>query len=559
MRLLRNESGLSSELFLVLLTAIASGQETTRVSVDSSGAEGNNGGWAWAISADGRVVVFGSDSTNLVPGDTNGVPDIFVHDRSTGLTERISVSSTGVEGNGESRFRAAVSADGRVVVFGSDATNLVPNDTNGKPDVFVHDRSNGTTERISLDSSGTEGNNTSLVGAISADGRFVVFGSFASNLVPGDTNGVADGFVHDRSTGLTERISVSSTGAEGDDDSGGEAISADGQVVAFTSEASNLVPGDTNGQPDIFVHDRFTGITERISVDSSAVQGGNQSIAAAVSADGQVVAFLSLSRLDPPDTNRTWDVFVRDRSTGLTERVSVDSSGTEGNGASLHPAISADGQVVSFDSEASNFVAGDTNNAWDIFVHHRFTGITERVSVDSSGTEGNASSVISALSAHGQFVVFSSHATNLVAGDTNGLSDAFVHELPCDADASWSNYGAGFPGSNGIPSFTSRADPVLGTRLILDVGNSYGNDTPGLLLFGYQEAFVPTHWGGVLLLQPVGTIPFYVSWLGSSIEADLPDEKGLCGLYLFLQVLEIDPGAAKGVSFTPGLKLLLGH
>jgi len=443
MRLIGNERGLSSALFLVLLTAIASGQETTRVSVDSSGAEGNDSSW-WggAMSADGRIVAFWGLASNLVPGDTNYEEDVFVRDRSTGITERISVSSSGAEGN----------------------------DQSGWP-------------------------------AISADGRVVAFQSRATNLVAGDTKGHSDIFVHDRTTGLTERVSVNSSGAEATGGSFLPAISPDGRVVAFQSLASNLVPGDTKGHPDIFVHDR---------------------------------------------------------STGLTERVSVNPSGAEANGWSSESAISADGRVVAFSSYARNLVPGDTNNRSDVFVHHRSTGLTERVSVDSSGTEGNSGSGYPALSAEGQLVAFYSKASNLVAGDTNFVSDAFVHELPCDADASWSNYGAGFPGSNGIPPFTSRTDPVLGTRLILDLGNSYGNDTAALLLAGYQEASIPTNRGGTLLLVPVLTLPLYVRWIGSTIEAGIPDENQFCGLEVYLQVLEVDPGAAKGVSFTAGLNLLLG-
>ncbi len=416
------------------------------------------------------------------------------------------------------------------------------------------------TTRISVDSSGGQGNRENWDASISASGQIVAFSSRASNLVTGDTNGVYDVFVHDRSTGITERVSVDSSGAEGNGESANEAISADGQIVAFNSGASDLVASDTNVAADVFVHDRSNGLTERVSVASSGAQGNDWSFAPAISADGQIVAFVSYaSNLVASDKNVAADVFVHDRSNGLTERVSVKSSGREGNAGSYSAAISVDGQIVAFHSSASNLVAGDRNSASDVFVHDRSTGLTERVSVDSSGAEGNRDSLEPVISADGQIVAFASHASNLVAGDTNGFIDIFVHEPCCEIDASWSNYGAGFPGSNGVPSFTSRGDPVLGSTVYLDLSNSYGNDTPGLLLVGYQDAVIPTSRGGDLLVIPVVTTLLNVRWTGITLDGELPDLFHLCGIEIFMQVLEIDPGAAKGLSFTAGLELLLGR
>ena len=215
-----------------------------------------------AISADGRFVAFVSFATNLVPGDSNGRGDVFVRDRLTQTTERVSVDSAGTEGNSGSDG-PSISANGRFVVFWSDATNLVRGDTNGVADVFVRDRLTRTTERVSVDSAGNEGNGASGLHShseysISADGRFVAFVSSATNLVPGDTNGAADVFVHDRLTRTTERVSVDSAGNEANSSSFDPVISADGRFVAFSSAATNLVPGDTNEQPDVFVRDRKT-------------------------------------------------------------------------------------------------------------------------------------------------------------------------------------------------------------------------------------------------------------------------------------------------------------
>ncbi|HMC07628.1 MAG TPA: hypothetical protein VKG89_09585, partial [Solirubrobacterales bacterium] len=204
-----------------------------------------------------------------------------------------------------------------------------------------------STERVSVDDAGNQGNADSSDSAVSDDGRFVAYYSAASNLVPGDTNGVDDIFVRDRLTGTTERVSVDAAGNQGNGDSFGPALSADGRFVSFRSQASNLVPGDTNGASDDFVYDRQTGQIERISVDSAGNEANGDSFETWMSDDGRYVAFLSFaSNLVSGDTNGVSDIFVRDRQAGTTERVSVDSSGTEANGESFYPQISADGRFA---------------------------------------------------------------------------------------------------------------------------------------------------------------------------------------------------------------------
>jgi Tol biopolymer transport system component len=185
----------------------AARQTTTRVSVDSAGGAGNGDSSNASISADGRFVVFCSVAENLVPNDTNNRSDVFVRDRATGLTERVSVDSSGAEGDDNSSSTSAVSADGRFVSFVSDANNLVPFDTNGHKDVFVRDRQSGNTERVSVDSGGVEGNADSGITnefplpeyriSMSSDGRLIAFTSYATNLVGNDTNGAPDVFVHE--------------------------------------------------------------------------------------------------------------------------------------------------------------------------------------------------------------------------------------------------------------------------------------------------------------------------------------------------------------------------
>src|SRR5438094_1790918 len=202
---------LAGALALLATPARASAGTTERVSVDSAGNAANASSGAPAISADGRFVAFLSDATYLVPGDTNGEPDVFVHDRQTGTTERVSVASDGTEGNppaGAGNGKPAISAAGRFVAFDSSASNLVPGDTN-RQDVFVHDRLTGTTELVSMDSVGIQGNGWSYSPAISADGRFVAFDSSASNLVPGDTDRAGDVFVRDRGAPAADTATVS--------------------------------------------------------------------------------------------------------------------------------------------------------------------------------------------------------------------------------------------------------------------------------------------------------------------------------------------------------------
>ena len=229
---------------------------TTRVSVSSAEAQGNQGSGGAsvpAISPNGRYVAFTATASNLVPGDTNDTFDVFVRDRAAGTTRRVSVSSNEAQANSYSEQEPAFSADGRYVTFTSDSANLVPGDTNSNPDVFVRDRAAGTTRRVSVSSNETQGNSLSSGQGISAGGGYVAFTSLASNLVRGDTNGSLDVFVRDLRAGTTRQVSVSSNGAQGDGISAGWAISADGRQVAFYSEASNLVPADTNGFPDVFV------------------------------------------------------------------------------------------------------------------------------------------------------------------------------------------------------------------------------------------------------------------------------------------------------------------
>ncbi|MEG3845081.1 calcium-binding protein, partial [Microcoleus sp. herbarium14] len=345
----------------------------TRISVNSLGKEGDRFSINPSISADGRFIAFESTATNLVPGDTNNKSDIFVRDRLTNITTRISVNSIGNQGNFDA-FNPTISADGRFVTFESNSTNLVAADTNNTSDIFLHDRLNGNTTRISVDSTGQEGDRPSLNPSISADRRFIAFESNSTNLVPGDTNNNSDIFIRDIETNTTTRVSVNSTGNQGNIGSFNPSISANGLFVAFDSLADNLVAGDTNSTRDIFVRDIQTNTTTRVSVNSSGNQGNSGSISAAISADSRFVAFQSnASNLVTGDTNGTSDIFVHDRLTNTTSIASINSTGDRANRSSFKPSISADGRFVAFDSLADNLAAADTNGTNDIFVRDRDT------------------------------------------------------------------------------------------------------------------------------------------------------------------------------------------
>jgi Tol biopolymer transport system component len=503
---------------------------TVLVSTDSSGNASNGASEVPVVSANGRYVAFHSLATNLVAGDTNGVSDIFLKDLQTGTTTRVSTDSAGVGANGSSSF-AEISDDGRYVAFQSGATNLVASDTNARWDVFVKDTQTGTTTRVSTtaaNAQATSGNSSSRAEgvALSGDGRYVAFSSTATNLVAGDTNNREDVFVKDTQTSAIIRASTDSANAQVNNNSIGYVfVSDDGRYVAFRSDATNLVAGDTNAVVDVFWKDTQTGTTTRVTTDSSGAQVSSTpspaSLSLGISSNGRYVFFASnATSLVAGDTNSTADVFMKDTTTGVTSLISSSSAGTvgnsassqtngigisadgryvafasfatnlvagdindecdifvkdtqtaavslaspgtaqpeEANGAGYNLTVSADGRYVAYESWASNHVAGDTNNKSDIFLYDQQTGATTRVSTDSSGTEANNYSDNPSISADGRYVAFESGASNLVAGDTNGLTDAFLKDTQTGTITRISTDSSGTQGTGG---FYVGAEPFI--------------------------------------------------------------------------------------------------
>ncbi len=415
----------------IRIQAFSNSEALTLVSMSADGGilpKSKGGSQEPTISYYGRYVAFSSFSDKVVPGDGNGAWDVFLHDRKERKTVRVSVASNGEEGNGNSRF-PSISGDGRFIVFQSAASNLVEGDTNGVEDIFLHDRETGTTRRISVAGDGTEANGRSDQPVISSDGGFVAFRSAASNLVEGDTNGKQDIFLYERATGKVTRVSVSSNGEQGNDFSGAPSISADGRYVAFRSEATNLHPKGVNEDPDILVHDRITGETEMVSLSSEGRpywgKPGNPSI----SADGRYVVFQSTHEmLIPGYMNWKPDIFLHDRHTGKTSLVPPDTSASGQGKPSANPSISADGRFIVFQAERRKLLPDSNSTKQDVFLHDRESGQTIRISVTNDGEDGNKWATRPVISGDGNSIVFQSTSSNLVEGDDNGTWDIFVFD-----------------------------------------------------------------------------------------------------------------------------------
>jgi Tol biopolymer transport system component len=396
-----------------------------------------SGSVASSISADGTIVAFSDDNPRLVRGDTNREADIFVRDLRTDETTRVSVSSSGVQADDISR-EPRISGNGRFVVFSSEATNLVEGDRNGDADVFLHDLETRKTLRVSLTSSGAEAGGPSDMPSISDDGTRLVFRSSAEDIVPGDSNKQPDVFLRDLSTGATTIVSRSRNG-EADGPSRRPFIAGDGHFVAYSSAATNVVSGDTNGVSDIFVLELRTGAITRESVSEDGGQMAGASAWPSLSRNGRVVAFLAVGAgptqcADDPGGPRPCRMtFVRDRVAAVTQLVTRAPDGSPGNGDALSVSVSPDGGFVALSSDATNLVQGDTNAHRDVFLYDRAAGSLQLLSVAADGRPAEADSGGPAVSTGARVVSFQSLASDLVRGDGDRVADVFIRNLESTA------------------------------------------------------------------------------------------------------------------------------
>ena len=377
-----------------------------------------------SISADGRYIAFDSQVRDLVAGDTNDASDVFLRDTKTGTTTLVSVGTTGPADQGASG--ASISSDGRHVAFNSSSTNLVGGDTNGQSDIFVRDMQTGTTTMISVSTAGGLGNAASGDPSISEDGRFVAFRSDASNLVAGDSNGTSDIFVRDTLSGTTTRVS---TGAAGEANAYSQSprISSDGRHVAFASGASNLVAGDSNGFADLFVRDTQDATTTLVSTSTAGDPANSGTFNSTISADGRFIAFDSTaSNLVGDDGNgSTSDIFLRDTQSDTTTRISRGVDSAEPNGASHSPSISPDGRYIAFSSAATNLTDGEANGGYDVFRFDRQTAITTLASTDMGPERTTHDNVAASISADGGRIAFVSEILRADLGHSH-IGDVFL-------------------------------------------------------------------------------------------------------------------------------------
>lgn len=540
--------------------ASAAGQGVASVSRASDGGEANGASTSRSLSGNGELVAFSSLASDLLPVDGNGTSDVFVRNRATGELTLVSANLSGLPGNGASSA-PALSGDGLFCAFVSSASDLVVGDVNGKQDVFLRDLMAGTTVLVSVSTAGAQGDGDSSGPWVDWDGDTVAFASLARNLVFNDKNTFQDIFVREVAAATTTRVSVSSAGVEGNGKSLRATLTHDGLLVSFASAAANLVSGDGNNRSDCFVHDRASSTTTRVSVANAGHGGNDNSGDPEISGDGSVVVFDSVAdNLVAGDTNRDSDVFLHDRATATTVRISVDDAGNEVDLDSVEASVSTDGNLICFASEATALVPGDANGVADVFVVERDRGLIYRISIAVDGTEADAACNNPQICNDGYVAIFESTATTLTSGDAGGVRDVFAHATP---EVRFTEYGSGLAGSGGyVPRLAGtggRGNGDAGYSVAITDGIGFA---PGLLIVAGEAASFPLFQGtGLvdfgLLIATVPVLlggPFGTPGAGT-LPLDGVDVTEEVDLAVFAQVLLVDAGAPKGISLTNGLQL----
>lgn len=545
-------------LILSALSALpATAQTTEFVSNAPDGSQADGTSRNAVVSGNGRYVAFESLGGNLVAGDVNGDWDVFVLDRATGAIQRASTTTFGVGGGPHPSRNPSISYDGRYVAFESESPNLAPLDVNGAADVFVKDTQTGVLVRASVQAGGLPASGASSEPSLDDSGLWVSFRSDAGNL-PGGGSGWTQIFLKNWQTGELQLVSGTALGAGGNGDSWEPCLSPDGRRVAFTSEADDLLgPGaDTNSYSDVYVHDR---VLKKLWLASSAADGSAgvaDAFHPSLSLDGSVVAFAAIANnLLPGDENKTTDVYVRDLDAGVLVRASLDANGVEHSGPINQPCLSRDGDRVLFDVQGDGFGPADFNDVKDVYQKTLSTGAVLRVSVQQYGNPSLATASRGSMSADGTLFTFDAYE-GFLNGDANGVLDVAARILE---PALHESYGEGHAGTLGVPQLSLSQDPVLASTTAIQIGNSLGAPTSGLVAYGPFQFLAPTPLGGELLVFQAQLVPVELPPGTAEFPWSIPDNPNLLGAELFWQAFVVDPGASHGVAFTPGLRTVLGH
>lgn len=559
-------------LALCSLAPVGRGQITAfaQVDVSSSGVQANSQSWEVYVSGDGRYVAFTSTANNLVPGDTNGQFDAFVRDLWLGTTERVSLGSAGQQINGESAARG-ISFDGRYVLFTSFDANVHPDDPEAKGDIFVRDRLLGTTELISVSINSTPSQFDCKRASISADGRFVAFDGGDSNLAPGDFNGKGDVFLRDRLLGTTQIVSVSSSGIQGDDSCWDGKVSADGTRVAFIGRPKNFYP-NTNEHSHVFLRDLTTGVTHAIDVNPWGRLGDESTTEVSISPDGSTVVFKSQASdllAGGPFIKTPKPHLWRE---GESMQALLFADGRPG-GDFRDATLSQDGGLVAFEGGLKHWVAGDPTGGTDIFLQDTTLHVTQQVSANGYDNPANFQTIRCSMSWDGRVIAFLSAASNLVPGTTPGILHAFVRISDPAPGMIYCTPGTSPAGCR--PQFVlsglSSASAGSGHDLLIQDAL---NGQIGLLLYSTSGPnAVPTGGGWSCVAPPLrrmslhptgGSAPPALDCTGSFAEdfnqwiASGQDPALVAGAPVWLQAWTRDPTSASGALYSDAVAFLIG-